>query len=113
MTGREPTTLRGSAAIVGIGETPHRRSWPGRSMIGLCAQAAKQAIADAGLKLQDIDGLITMGGVAPARMAEYVGLRPTGFAVSAGLMGATAGVALTIAAAVLDAGICNYVLFVA
>lgn len=113
MNDRELTTLRGSAAIVGIGETPHRRSWPGRSMIGLCAQAATQAIADAGLKLQDIDGLITMSGVSPARMAEYVGLRPTGFAVSAGLMGATSGVALTIAAAVLDAGICNYVLFVA
>jgi hypothetical protein len=35
--------LRGKAAIVGIGETPHRRVWPGRSMWGLCAEAAAEA----------------------------------------------------------------------
>jgi len=107
-------SLRGRAAIVGIGETPHRRSWPGRSQLGLCAEAAAEAIRDAGLKREDIDGLITFGNTMyPARMAEYIGIRPTHFAVGAGLMGSTAGVALTIAAAMVAEGIANYIMFVA
>ena len=40
-------SLRGKAAIVGIGETPHKRSWPGRSALGLCAEVAAEAIKDA------------------------------------------------------------------
>ncbi|HWO74277.1 MAG TPA: thiolase family protein [Dehalococcoidia bacterium] len=106
-------SLRGKAAIVGIGETPHKRSWPGRSALGLCAEVAAQAINDAGLRREDIDGLITMGGIYPARVAEYIGVRPWNFAVSAGLMGSTSGVALTIAAMAVSEGIANYVLFVA
>ena len=42
--------LRGQACIVGIGETTHRRVWPGRSMWGLCAEAVAMAIKDAGLR---------------------------------------------------------------
>ena len=80
-------SLRGKAAIVGIGETAHKRSWPGRSALGLCAEVAAEAIADAGLRREDIDGLITMGGIYPARVAEYIGIRPTNFAVSAWLHG--------------------------
>jgi acetyl-CoA acetyltransferase len=106
-------SLRGKAAIVGIGETPHKRAWPGRSAMGLCAEVAAEAIKDAGLRREDIDGLITMGGIYPARMAEYIGIRPTNFAVSAGFMGSTSGVALTIAAAMVSEGIANHVLFVA
>src|SRR4051812_19045663 len=105
-------SLRGKAAIVGIGETPHRRSWPNRSMLGLCAEVAAEAIGDAGLRREDIDGLITFGGVYPAQMAEYIGIRPRNFGVSAGLMGSTSGVALTIAAAMVNEGIANYIMFV-
>src|SRR5437867_2730518 len=106
-------TLRGNAAIVGIGETAHKRSWPGRSSLGLAAEAAAQAIADAGLRREEIDGLITIASsFYPGRMAEYIGIRPTSFAVATGFMGATPGVALTIAASVLQAGIANYILFV-
>ena len=106
--------LRGKACIVGIGETPHKRSWPGRTQLGLCAEVAAEAIADAGLRREDIDGLITFGNTMyPSRMAEYIGIRPRNFAVGAGLMGSTAGVALTIAAAMVDNGIANNILFVA
>jgi acetyl-CoA acetyltransferase len=54
-----------------------------------------------------------MGGTYPARFAEYAGLRPVNFAVSAGLRGSSSGVALTIAAGVVNEGIADYVLFVA
>ena len=57
-------SLRGKAAIVGIGEVPTRRIHEGRTMYGLCAEAAGMAIKDAGLKKEDIDGLVT-DGVAP------------------------------------------------
>lgn len=106
-------SLRGKAAIVGIGETAHRRSWPGRSEMGLTAEAAAEAIADAGLRREDIDGLITRGGVFSTRLAEYMGLRPKNFALSADLRGATSGGALTIASLIVTEGIADYVLFAA
>jgi acetyl-CoA acetyltransferase len=106
-------SLRGKAAIVGIGETLHKRSWPGRSEMGLTAEAAAEAIADAGLRREDIDGLITRGGVFSTRVAEYMGLKPRNFALSADLRGATSGCALTIASMVVTEGIADYVLFTA
>jgi acetyl-CoA acetyltransferase len=45
-------------------------------------------------------------------VAEYIGIRPTSFASAVGMNGATSGAALTIAAALVTAGICNYILFV-
>src|SRR6266516_2740344 len=103
-------TLRGSAAVVGIGETAHKRSWPGRSALGLAAEAAAEAIADAGLRREDIDGMITVASsFYPSRVAEYIGIRPTSFALAAGFQGATPGVSITVAASVLQAGIANYI----
>ena len=63
-------TLRGRAAVVGIGEVPTRRLLEGRTLYGLCAEAAKLAINDAGLRKQDIDGLVTDGGAALATMGR-------------------------------------------
>ena len=53
-------SFRGKTAIVGIGETAHKRSWPNRSALGLAAEAAAEAINDAGLRREDIDGLISI-----------------------------------------------------
>ncbi len=76
-------SLKGKACIVGIGETAHRRNWPGRTERGLCAEAAAMAIADAGLRREDIDGIITFGGPTyPGSMAEYIGIRPTHYAAA-------------------------------
>lgn len=106
-------SLRGKACIVGIGETDHRRSWPGRTERGLCAEAAAMAITDAGLRKEDIDGIITFGGPTfPGPMAEYIGIRPTHYAAGMGMMGASSGAALVTAAAVVNSGIARYVLCV-
>jgi acetyl-CoA acetyltransferase len=106
-------TLRGSTAIVGIGETAHKRSWPNKSALGLAAEATAEAIADAGLRREDIDGLITISmSYLPQRVAEYVGIRPTAFAAGVGMNGATSGAAVTIAAGLLAGGVCKYLLFV-
>ena len=67
-------TLRGKAAIVGIGEVPTRRTYPGRTTYSLCAEATRLAITDAGLRKEDIDGLVTRGSdISPMDLAEYWG----------------------------------------
>ena len=90
-------TIRGKAAIVGIGEVPTRRSYPDRTTLGLCAEAARMAIEDAGLRKADINGLVTDGGTAPAAMAEYINLRPT-FATGVAMQGASGTSAMAVAA---------------
>ena len=105
-------SLRGKTAIVGIGELPTRRSYPGRSMEGLCAEAARLAIEDAGLRKDEIDGLIVDGtGVTPSAMAEYIGLRPV-FATGVSMQGATGATSVAVAAAAISAGLCNNALIV-
>lgn len=104
-------TLRGKVAIVGIGEVPTRRVYPGRTMYGLCADAAKQAIEDAGLLKEDIDGLVTDGGSPPAAMAEYLGLSPV-FATGVHMQGASGATATTVAASAINAGLCDTVMVV-
>src|SRR5581483_2199851 len=53
-----PDTLRGAAAIVGIGELKPERTRPGRDAMSLLAEAAYLAIQDAGLTKRDIDGMV-------------------------------------------------------
>jgi 3-oxoacyl-[acyl-carrier-protein] synthase III len=72
-------TSRGEAAIVGLSELPTRRTYPGRTTNSLCTEAARLAIADAGLGKADVDGLVTRGSdVPPMALAEYMGLPVTG-----------------------------------
>jgi len=70
--------LRGKTAFVGaatfgIGEAP------GYTSIEIAAEAARLAIADAGLKLSDIDGLficLPNDFLSGLTIAEYLGIRP-------------------------------------
>jgi acetyl-CoA acetyltransferase len=51
-------SIRGAAAIVGIGQTEFSKD-SGRSELQLCAEAVRAAIADAGLQPADVDGAVT------------------------------------------------------
>ena len=104
-------SLRGKAAIVGIGEVPTRRVHQGRSLMGLCAEATALALSDAGLKKEDIDGLVTDGVAAPPQTAEYIGIKPQ-FATGVAMQGASGATATMVAAAAINAGICNTALVV-
>lgn len=74
-------SLRNRAVIVGVGESDIGKL-PHMSGLGLNAQAARRAIADAGIKHTEIDGLLTaysftepyfmLGSV----LAEYLGITP-------------------------------------
>src|SRR5262249_61782880 len=53
-------TLKNKADIVGIGHTEYSRD-SGRSEMSLAVEAIRNAIADAGLKPSDIDGIAKYG----------------------------------------------------
>jgi acetyl-CoA acetyltransferase len=65
-----------SVAVVGAAETTKMGKIPDTSVIGLHADAALNAMADAGLKPSDIDGVAT-AGVSPVELAHYLGVTPT------------------------------------
>ncbi len=104
------------AAITGVAETDIGRV-EGSTVMSLHSQAARDAIADAGLEPEDIDGVLCgYSTVEPHMMlssvfCEYFGLKPTfTTAISAG--GATACIMLATAAALVEANKCRHVLMV-
>jgi acetyl-CoA acetyltransferase len=103
--------LRGKAAISGIGMAG-MGSATGFSEMEILAQAAARAVADAGLKMSDIDGLCTCSASATMwamPVAEYLGLKPT--YVDSTMLGGSSFVAhLWPAVQALKEGTCNAVL---
>ena len=104
-------TLRGQACIIGIGDLPRQRSWPGKSALGLCSEAAKLAIEDAGLTKEHIDGLVCIGGAGEnaGSLKFYMGLGGN-FAIGNTMGGCSPLIGLTIAASLVSTGMANYVL---
>ncbi|MCB1645756.1 MAG: thiolase [Pseudomonadales bacterium] len=98
----------GSVAIVGAAETTELGKIPGMSQIQLHADAALNAIADAGLKITDIDGVAT-AGESPTAIAHYLGITPKwvdGTAVG----GCSFMLHVRHAAAAINEGLCETVL---
>jgi acetyl-CoA acetyltransferase len=104
-------SLRGSAAIVGVGHAGLGDA-SGRSEIEILAEASQNAVRDAGISMRDIDGICTasvnsaMWGLP---VAEYLGIQPK-FIDSTMLGGSSFVSHLLPAAMALQAGICNAVL---
>jgi acetyl-CoA acetyltransferase len=70
--------LRGSAAIAGVATFGCGEA-PGFTDMELLARSARAAVADAGLKMSDIDGVCTASAGAamwPLPVIEYLGLNP-------------------------------------
>jgi acetyl-CoA acetyltransferase len=100
--------LRGKTAVVGIG-TAGTGEAPGRSAIELLAEASLAAIADAGLKLTDIDGLFCATSVhafPTLSAAEYLGIKPKYFD-GTNVGGSSFEAHLLHAALALEAGLCD------
>ena len=98
----------GSVAIVGAAETTRLGVIPEMSQIQLHADAALNALADAGLKPKDIDGVATAGNT-PTEVAYYLGITPNwvdGTAVG----GCSFMLHVRHAAAAISAGLCKTVL---
>ncbi|MCH8086898.1 MAG: thiolase [Chloroflexi bacterium] len=67
--------LRGKIAIVGASESNEMGKLPEKSVLTLHAEAANNALEDAGLKKEDVDGLFT-AGVTANELCEYIGMVP-------------------------------------
>ncbi|WP_211845754.1 thiolase C-terminal domain-containing protein [Neoroseomonas eburnea] len=66
----------GEIAIVGAAESTRIGAVPDMAQIMLHADAALNAMADAGLKPSDIDGVACVGPMMPQQIAHYLGITP-------------------------------------
>ncbi len=107
-------SLSGKTAIVGVGATP-QGALPGRTPLDLGIEAFKRAIADAGLRKGDVDGILTMpgttlpeGSLHYLRFGEAVGINPR-YTGSMTMGGATAGCLVQMAVMAISAGLATTV----
>ena len=107
--------LKGEAAVVGFAEYPPERKYTGerRFTTEQWLDLAAMALADAGLKAEDMNGLVCSDlreaqMFGPATVAEYIG-RPVNFAERVDLGGATAVGMIWRAAAAIELGVCDVV----
>ncbi len=104
--------LKDKACIVGVGETRYTRGTDTTTLHDALEASAK-ALADAGLKPHDIDGIVSSSGLAPApeTLAANLGIRELKFAVGNTVGGGAAACAgLQIAALAIAAGLAKNVL---
>ena len=104
-------SLRGSAAIVGVATFGCGEAH-GFTEMEILARSARAAVADAGLKMSDIDGLCTasvMSTMWPMPVTEYLGINPR--YVNGTMIGGSSFIAhLLPSMLALQAGQCNAVL---
>ena len=105
------TALRGKTAIVGVGTFGFGEAH-GYTDMELLARSAQAAVADAGLTMQDIDGLCTASTTSTMwamPVTEYLGINPR--FVSGSMIGGSSFIAhLLPAIHALNSGQCNAVL---
>lgn len=106
-----------NCAIAGIAELAPKRRTRGATTLGMIADVAALAVADAGLEPAAIDGLLVGPQVGetpqhvPATVAEYLGLVPS-MANVVDQGGASGAAMAWRAAAAINAGMCEAVLCV-
>jgi len=105
------TDLRAKSAVVGTGLAGLGEA-PGLQSIEILAQAVRAAVDDAGLAIDDIDGLFasTMSHFMPAlSVAEYLGIKPR-FSESSMIGGSSLVAYVTSATMALVTGQCDVAL---
>lgn len=99
----EARELRAKAAITGLGITPMGRIY-GHSADWFAAEAIRLAVEDAGLRKEDIDGLLVNQGVTPMSgmgglgIQNHLGLTNLKLLASMNVGGATANIMVQVAA---------------
>src|SRR5512134_2847013 len=114
MDGRE---LKGKAAISGLGISEMGRVY-GHDAQHFAAEAIQRAVADAGLRKDQVDGLLVNPGVSPlggmggVGLQNYLGLTHLRLLSSMNVGGATACVMVQYAALAVAHGMANHVVCV-
>ncbi|MGF1596829.1 MAG: acetyl-CoA acetyltransferase [Acidimicrobiales bacterium] len=105
-------TISGSVAIAGVYEHPSRFS-PDKTEFQIMAECAKGALDEAGLTIDDVDGLfgasMTMGMMGIVDLAEYLNLKPT-YLDGTNIGGSSFVAHVGHAAAAINAGFCDVAL---
>ena len=105
--------LRGAVAVAGIGESESFDvGGTGLTPLDLIAEATAEALADAGLAKDEVDGLFTASayyGMPGLNVGEHLGIRPR-YSDSTNLGGASFVSHLLHAAAAIHAGLCDVAL---
>jgi len=100
---------RGAAAIIGVAESDLGAVAKDMSAIDLMAQGVQRALADCGLRLRDVDGLLcatAQSRTSGLSLAEYLGISPA-FIDSTILGGASFMFHVAHAQAALQLGLCK------
>jgi acetyl-CoA acetyltransferase len=68
--------LSNSVCIVGVDESDELGTLPHKSQLALHLEAITNAVADAGLRVSDVDAIFTAGQHSPALLGEALGIVP-------------------------------------
>ncbi|SEN48324.1 thiolase C-terminal domain-containing protein [Nonomuraea pusilla] len=98
-----------TVVIAGAAETDEVGRLPGHSTMRLHLEAARNALADAGMTKDDIDGVATVGAPGPIQVAHALGITPS-WLDGTGVGGSSFLFHVRHAAAAIRAGQCRTVL---
>ena len=101
--------LSRSVAIVGVAESDEVGKIENKSNLQFHAEAAYNAIKDAGMKPSDIDGIVT-AGTSTLNTAEFLGLNKIKYTDSTSVGGSSFEIHIAHAMAAINAGYCETVL---
>ncbi len=111
----EVAAYKDQVAFVGVGTTNRFGTIPELDAFGMAAEAFRNALDDAGLKKEDIDGVIVGTGTGQPtpydQMCHTLGLYPKVMLPYSNL-GRLAGPSVTLMASLVYSGACNYLAFI-